>query len=113
MAVMFPTVATADSNANKRFARTYILTTYKWDRAQFICLNKLWQRESGWNHRALNRSSGAYGIPQSLPGSKMASAGRDWRTNPKTQIKWGTRYIKTRYKNPCGAWSHFQRKNWY
>jgi hypothetical protein len=113
MAVMFPTVATADSNANKRFARTYILTTYKWDRAQFICLNKLWQRESGWNHRALNRSSGAYGIPQSLPGSKMASAGKDWRTNPKTQIKWGTRYIKKRYKNPCGAWSHFQRKNWY
>ena len=58
-------------------------------------------------------SSGAYGIPQALPGSKMASAGSDWRTNPKTQIKWGLGYISGRYGDPCGAWSHFLRKNWY
>jgi hypothetical protein len=81
--------------------------------SQMPCLDKLWKKESGWNHKASNRSSGAYGIPQSLPGSKMASAGSDWRTNPATQIKWGLGYIKGRYGSPCGAWSHSQSHGWY
>ncbi|MEV4820318.1 lytic transglycosylase domain-containing protein [Micromonospora sp. NPDC049274] len=80
---------------------------------QFPCLDKLWNKESGWNHKASNSSSGAYGIPQSLPGSKMGSIADDWRTNPATQIKWGLGYIKGRYKTPCGAWSNFQNNGNY
>ncbi|YAL82713.1 transglycosylase SLT domain-containing protein [Dermacoccaceae bacterium W4C1] len=80
---------------------------------QFSCLNSLWMKESGWNPSASNPSSGAYGIPQSLPGSKMASAGADWRTNPATQISWGLSYIKSRYGSPCSAWAHSQAVNWY
>ncbi len=80
---------------------------------QFPCLEKLWDHESGWNHRAENSGSGAYGIPQAYPGSKMASAGADWRTNPATQIKWGLGYVKGRYKTPCGAWSNFQNNGSY
>jgi hypothetical protein len=80
---------------------------------QFPCLNKLWARESGWNHRARNNSSGAYGIPQALPGGKMASAGDDWESNPATQIKWGLGYIKGRYDTPCGAWQHSEDVGWY
>jgi hypothetical protein len=80
---------------------------------QFPCLDKLWKRESGWNYRAENRSSGAYGIPQALPGTKMAKFGDDWRTNPATQIKWGLDYIEGRYNTPCGAWSHSQNTGWY
>ncbi|MFB4310736.1 lytic transglycosylase domain-containing protein [Actinomadura sp. GTD37] len=79
---------------------------------QFGCLVKLWDRESGWNTHAAN-PSGAYGIPQALPGSKMSSAGPDWRNNATTQIKWGLGYIKDRYKTPCGGWSHFQSAGWY
>lgn len=79
---------------------------------QFGCLDNLWTKESGWRTTASN-PSGAYGIPQALPGSKMASAGSDWRTNPATQIRWGLGYIGSRYGDPCGAWSHFQRKGWY
>ncbi|MFG3553161.1 lytic transglycosylase domain-containing protein [Micromonospora sp. NPDC047557] len=81
--------------------------------AEFPCLEKLWTKESGWNHKASNSSSGAYGIPQSLPGSKMGSIADDWRTNPATQIKWGLGYIKGRYKTPCGAWSNFQNNGNY
>lgn len=80
---------------------------------QYSCLVTLWNHESGWNYRDLNRSSGAYGIPQALPGSKMASAGEDWRTNPITQVKWGLGYIHGRYGTPCGAWRFFQGHNWY
>lgn len=80
---------------------------------QYRCLVKLWNRESGWRHTAYNRSSGAYGIPQSLPGSKMRSAGRDWRTNPVTQVKWGLGYIRSRYGSPCGALSNSNRRGWY
>jgi hypothetical protein len=80
---------------------------------QYGCLVQLWNRESGWNYRASNSSSGAYGIPQALPGSKMASAGADWRTNPATQIRWGLRYISSRYGTPCGAWAHSQSAGWY
>ncbi|GIE27743.1 hypothetical protein Ait01nite_007880 [Actinoplanes italicus] len=80
---------------------------------QFPCLDKLWKKESGWNYKALNNSSGAYGIPQALPGDKMASAGSDWKTNPATQIEWGLGYIKGRYGTPCKAWSHSQNVGWY
>lgn len=84
-----------------------------WSFHQFDCLDSLWTRESNWNHRAYNRSSGAYGIPQALPGGKMAGAGWDWRHNPTTQIRWGLTYIKSRYGRPCGAWGHFRSHNWY
>jgi hypothetical protein len=80
---------------------------------QFACLEKLWTKESQWNAKARNPSSGAYGIPQSLPASKMASAGSDYLTNPATQIKWGLGYIKDRYGTPCAAWNHSQAKGWY
>jgi hypothetical protein len=80
---------------------------------QFPCLDKLWARESGWNYKASNRSSGAFGIPQALPGKKMAAFGSDWETNPATQIKWGLNYIEGRYDTPCGAWSHSQDTGWY
>ncbi|MEH1097620.1 lytic transglycosylase domain-containing protein [Micromonospora sp. CPCC 205561] len=80
---------------------------------QFPCLNKLWDKESGWNHKAQNPSSGAYGIPQALPGSKMGSVADDWRTNPTTQIKWGLGYIEGRYGTPCSAWAKSQSSGWY
>lgn len=80
---------------------------------QFSCLVALWNKESHWNVYAHNTSSGAYGIPQALPGSKMASAGADWETNPATQITWGLGYITGRYGDPCGAWSHSQSSGWY
>ncbi len=79
---------------------------------QFGCLDSIWSRESGWNYQAEN-ASGAYGIPQALPGSKMASAGADWQTNPATQIRWGLGYIKSMYGTPCGAWSFWQANGWY
>jgi hypothetical protein len=80
---------------------------------QFPCLDKLWKRESGWNYKATNTGSGAYGIPQALPGSKMASVASDWKTNPATQIKWGLNYIEGRYNTPCGAWNHSESVGWY
>jgi hypothetical protein len=80
---------------------------------QMPCLEKLWTKESGWNERSSNSSTGAYGIPQALPGSKMATFGDDWKTNPATQIKWGLSYIKGRYDTPCGAWGHFLDVGWY
>ncbi|GAA3582047.1 hypothetical protein GCM10022198_01580 [Klugiella xanthotipulae] len=84
-----------------------------WGSAQFHCLVSLWTRESSWSYTATNASSGAYGIPQSLPGAKMASAGADWRTNSQTQIIWGLGYITGRYGTPCGAWAHSQALGWY
>lgn len=79
---------------------------------QYSCLVALWDRESHWNVYASN-PSGAYGIPQALPGSKMASAGEDWATNPATQVTWGMGYITDRYGNPCGAWAHSESAGWY
>lgn len=99
--------------ANKIYTRWYIAEREGWNWEQFQCLNKLWTHESGWKHDSLNSGSGAYGIPQSLPADKMASAGDDWKTNPATQIKWGVTYIKSRYTNPCGAYAHFVKYNWY
>jgi hypothetical protein len=99
-------------DGNQRIACT-LLPRYGYSTSQMSPLVKLWTKESGWNHEAENKSSGAYGIPQALPGDKMASEGSDWRTNPATQIKWGLSYIKDRYGSPTGAWSHFQSHNWY
>jgi Transglycosylase SLT domain len=79
---------------------------------QFGCLDQMWMRESGWNYQAYN-ASGAYGIPQALPGSKMASAGPDWQTNPATQINWGLGYIKSMYGTPCNAWAFWQAHGYY
>ncbi|MFN8086229.1 MAG: lytic transglycosylase domain-containing protein [Microbacterium sp.] len=84
-----------------------------WGDGEFACLVALWNKESGWRVNAYNAGSGAYGIPQSLPGNKMASAGSDWETNPATQIAWGLGYIGGRYSSPCGAWDHSQSTGWY
>jgi hypothetical protein len=84
-----------------------------WSESEFNCLVPLWKKESGWNAAAMNKSSGAYGIPQALPGSKMASAGADWQTNANTQIEWGLSYISGRYGTPCGAWGHSVSVGWY
>jgi resuscitation-promoting factor RpfB len=92
-------------------ART-LLATRGWGRDQFSCLVSLWNQESGWNVHAAN-ASGAYGIPQALPGSKMSSAGGDWRNSAATQISWGLGYIASRYGTPCGAWSSWQAQGWY
>ncbi|MEV7358999.1 lytic transglycosylase domain-containing protein [Kitasatospora sp. NPDC091276] len=80
---------------------------------QLQCFSNIVSRESSWNHLAVNASSGAYGLVQALPGSKMASAGSDWRTNPATQIKWGLDYMNSRYGSPCAAWSFWQNHHWY
>ena len=84
-----------------------------WGSGEFDCLVALWNKESGWRVNAMNPSSGAYGIPQALPGSKMATAGADWATNAATQIEWGLGYITGRYGTPCGAWAHSQSVGWY
>jgi hypothetical protein len=83
------------------------------DSGQFQCFSNIVTRESGWDYQATNASSGAYGLVQALPGSKMASAGADWQTNPATQIKWGLNYMNSRYNSPCGAWSFWQANHWY
>lgn len=80
---------------------------------QWPFLDALWHRESGWSHLADNPTSSAYGIPQSLPGSKMAVVGADWRTNPETQIRWGLAYIAARYGSAQQAWAHSERHHWY
>ncbi|GAA1785344.1 lytic transglycosylase domain-containing protein [Agromyces lapidis] len=90
-----------------------MLAARGWGDDQFGCLVSLWDRESGWNVYAENPSSGAYGIPQALPGSKMGSAGADWATNAATQIAWGLGYISDRYGSPCGAWDHSESNGWY
>jgi hypothetical protein len=90
-----------------------MVTARGWGSGEFDCLVSLWNRESGWNVYAHNPSSGAYGIPQSLPGDKMASAGADWATNPATQITWGLGYIESRYGTPCGAWAMSEEQGWY
>ncbi len=84
-----------------------------WRGHQWQCLTKLWEEESGWRWNASNPTSGAGGIPQSLPARKMASVGQDWAYNAYTQIRWGLRYIEGRYTTPCTAWGHFLRYNWY
>ena len=90
-----------------------MLGQFGWSSSQFSCLQPLWEHESGWSVTAENPTSGAYGIPQSLPAAQMASAGADWQTNAATQIRWGLTYIQGRYGSPCGAWAHEESSNWY
>lgn len=103
-----PPAATPDPGTAQAIARGYVGSD-----SEFSCLNSLWERESNWNVSAMNTGSGAYGIPQSLPGDKMASAGADWQTNPDTQIRWGLGYIQGRYGSPCNAWAHSESVGWY
>lgn len=107
-----PPFVTPDPGTAQAIAYDMVLSR-GWGDDQFACLVALWKKESGWRVNAYNASSGAYGIPQALPGSKMATAGADWETNPATQISWGLGYIGGRYGTPCGAWDHSQRTGWY
>jgi hypothetical protein len=97
----------------KVVAKAMMLSRFGWGASQFSCLDSLWNRESKWSIHATNPTSGAYGIPQALPGSKMSSAGPNWQTNPITQISWGLGYIRARYGTPCGAWGHSEGHGWY
>ncbi|UNK69806.1 phospholipase [Microbacterium sp. H1-D42] len=94
-------------------ARKMAAERYGWGDGEFSCLASLWTKESGWNYQAYNNNGGATGIPQALPGSKMATAGSDWQTNAATQISWGLDYIQRAYGSPCSAWGHSQSVNWY
>lgn len=107
-----PAVGRPDPGSAQAIAYDLVMAK-GWSEAEYSCLVALWNRESGWNVYAHNASSGAYGIPQSLPGNKMASAGSDWQTNPRTQIVWGLGYIQGRYGTPCGAWASSQQRGWY
>ena len=100
------------SGSPQQIARA-MLASFGWSSSQFSCLDPLWAHESGWSVTAYNAGSGAYGIPQALPGSRMASAGPDWQTNAATQIRWGLEYIKGTYGSPCAAWDHEQATGWY
>ena len=97
----------------REVAKVLMEEKYGWGEKQYACLDDLWIKESNWNYRASNKRTGAHGIPQALPATKMDSAGTDWRTNPVTQISWGLRYIEVRYETPCKAWAKFKRSNWY
>jgi hypothetical protein len=97
----------------KLVAKALIAEKYQWDEEQYSCLNKLWTKESHWNYKARNKVSGAHGIAQALPATKMEIVGTDWRTNPVTQINWGLKYINERYGSPCKAWGKFKRSRWY
>jgi hypothetical protein len=110
--VAAPTTGTPNPGSAKAIALDMV-TARGWDAAQYDCLVSLWNKESGWNQYAENKSSGAYGIPQAYPGNKMASAGADWKTNAATQITWGIGYIAARYSTPCGAWMNSQAKGSY
>ena len=97
----------------KRIAKEMMATEYGWGEGQYKCLNRLWTKESNWNYQARNPRSGAHGIAQALPASKMEKVGTDWRTNPITQIQWGLLYVSERYDTPCAAWNKFRRSNFY
>ena len=107
-----PSAAAPSPGTAKAIARD-LVAQRGWDDAQYNCLVVLWDNESSWNVHASNPYSGAYGIPQALPGSKMGTAGPDWQNNATTQIKWGLGYIAERYSTPCGAWSFWQANGWY
>jgi hypothetical protein len=104
--------AAEPSGSPQQVARQ-MLGQFGWSGSQFSCLQPLWERESGWDVTAENPSSGAYGIPQALSGSLMASAGPDWQHDAATQIRWGLTYIHGRYGSPCGAWAHEESAGWY
>jgi hypothetical protein len=112
-AAMFVESASAPSPGTAKAFAYSMLTGMKLGEDQYSCLVKLWTRESNWNVNAANKSSGAYGIPQALPGSKMSTEGADWLTNPETQIRWGVKYIQARFGAPCGALAHSDKFGWY
>ena len=97
----------------KKVAKSILLDEYGFSDKEYKCLNQLWTKESNWNYKARNKNSGAHGIPQALPASKMNVVSTDWRTNPVTQIRWGLRYISIRYETPCKALSKHKRSNYY
>ena len=97
----------------KKVAQAIMSDEYNWGKKQFDCVNRLWPKESHWNYKAHNYRSGAHGIAQALPASKMAIISTDWRANPVTQIRWGLHYIEARYKTPCNAWAKFRRSHYY
>ena len=97
----------------KKVAKAIALTEYAWGEDQYLCLNRLWTKESHWNYKARNKRTGAHGIPQAYPATRMDVVSTDWRTNPVTQIRWGLRYIEARYDNPCKAWAKFKRSRYY
>ena len=105
--------ATSAPSGSPQQIAEQMLSQFGWSSSQFSCLQPLWALESGWNIYASNPSSGAYGIPQALPGSKMASAGPDWQGDAATQIRWGLTYIQGTYGSPCAAWSHEEADGWY
>ncbi len=105
--------ATVAAVSDPRDIAMSMLGDYGWDSSQFSCLDQLWVGESNWEHTATNPTSGAYGIPQALPASKMSTAGSDWRTNPTTQIEWGLGYIQDSYGSPCSANEFKLANNWY
>ena len=104
--------AGTDPDSAKAIARA-MMASHGWGDSEFSCLESLWTRESSWNYQAENASSGAYGIPQALPGTKMSEVADDWATNPTTQITWGLNYISGRYGTPCSAWAHSESVGWY
>ncbi len=97
----------------KKVAKSILLNEYGFSEKEYKCLNRLWTKESHWNYKARNKSSGAHGIAQALPASKMNVVSTDWRTNPVTQIRWGLRYISIRYETPCKALAKHKRSNYY
>ena len=97
----------------QRIAAAMMAERYGWGADEFSCLSSLWERESSWEVHASNPSSGAYGIPQALPGAKMSAYGADWQDNAVTQIEWGLAYVNQSYGSPCGAWSTFRSQGWY
>ncbi|HLR94020.1 MAG TPA: hypothetical protein VK053_05820 [Jiangellaceae bacterium] len=105
--------ALEEAQDDPRGAAEAMLSDYGWGDSEFECLETLWENESGWDHEAENPSSGAYGIPQALPASKMDSEGDDYRENPVTQISWGLGYIEDRYDSPCSALGFWEENNWY
>ena len=97
----------------KKVAKSILLNEYGFSEKEYKCLNSLWTKESHWNYKARNKNSGAHGIAQALPASKMNVVSTDWRTNPVTQIRWGLRYISIRYETPCKALAKHKRSNYY
>ena len=97
----------------KKVAKSILMDEYGFAEKEYKCLNQLWTKESNWNYKARNKNSGAHGIPQALPATKMNVVSTDWRTNPVTQIRWGLRYISIRYETPCKALSKHKRSNSY
>lgn len=97
----------------KKVAKSILMDEYGFAEKEYKCLNQLWTKESNWNYKARNKNSGAHGIPQALPATKMNVVSTDWRTNPVTQIRWGLRYISIRYETPCKALSKHKRSNYY